>query len=124
MAAKKTKASKVGEPETDAGDLEVGSNGDAILTLSEKELNLIVNQVKLIGDKTRARILLLVNGERNVNEIGALIKQSQPAISHHLALLRHGGMVEATRHGKTNHYHLSEKAQKAVSFLKGFLETE
>jgi len=36
------------------------------------------------------------------------VKQSQPATSHHLALLRHGGIIAPRRQGKNNSYALTD----------------
>ena len=36
------------------------------------------------------------------------LSQSQPAVSHHLALLRHGGIIAPRRQGKNNFYGLTE----------------
>ena len=47
--------------------------------------------------------MLLSEKERNVSELCAdLGTQSQPAVSHHLALLRHGRLIEPRRSGKHN----------------------
>src|SRR4051812_8533613 len=59
--------------------------------------------LKQDSDPTRLQILLmLAEGERHVGAIcDALGDQSQPAVSHHLALLRHGSIVTPRREGKT-----------------------
>jgi len=65
---------------------------------------------RLLGDRTRLRIVLLLAGGRelNVNQIcRALGGMSQPAVSHHLALLRIAGFVAIQREGKFNYYSLS-----------------
>jgi DNA-binding transcriptional ArsR family regulator len=66
--------------------------------------------LKQVSDPTRLQILLLLNEkERNVSELcGDLGSQSQPAVSHHLALLRHGRLIEPRRDGKHNYYGLTE----------------
>src|SRR5437660_848718 len=47
--------------------------------------------LKQVSDPTRLRIILmLAEGERHVGAISEVVDQSQPAVSHHLALLRHG----------------------------------
>jgi len=59
--------------------------------------------LRLIADPTRLRILsMLSENEMNVGAICGVLGQNQPAISHHLALLRVGGLVEARREGKNN----------------------
>ena len=61
---------------------------------------------KLLADQCRFRILLDLarNGEKNVSDLCALLDQSQPAVSHHLGLLRIGGLITMRRAGKNNFY--------------------
>jgi ArsR family transcriptional regulator, arsenate/arsenite/antimonite-responsive transcriptional repressor len=69
----------------------------------EKEL---VQVFKLLSDETRLRVLLYLvrEGELHVTALCERLKQSQPAVSHHLALLRVAGVIEARRDGKHNFY--------------------
>jgi ArsR family transcriptional regulator len=69
----------------------------------QKEL---VQVFKLLSDETRLRVLLYLvrEGELHVSGLCARLKQSQPAVSHHLALLRDAGVIEARREGKHNFY--------------------
>src|SRR5207247_5791093 len=66
--------------------------------------------LKQVSDPTRLQVLmLLTEKERNVSELCTdLGTQSQPAVSHHLALLRHGRLIEPRRSGKHNIYGLTE----------------
>lgn len=65
------------------------------------------------SEVTRLQILVLLTaGERNVGDICAQFGQSQPAVSHHLALLRHGRLVEPRRDGKHNFYGLTNEGRK------------
>jgi DNA-binding transcriptional ArsR family regulator len=67
-------------------------------------------QIKQLGDPTRLRVVyILGDGEKNVGEICGMLESSQPAVSHHLALLRHGGIIEPRRQGKNNYYALTDK---------------
>lgn len=65
---------------------------------------------KLIGDQTRLRclILLVTKGELCVCELVDAIRESQPKISRHLALLRDGRVVDARRQGQWIFYRLSD----------------
>jgi len=66
--------------------------------------------LKHVSDPTRLQvILILAEGERHVGALCAQLSQSQPAVSHHLALLRHGGIVAPHRRGKNNFYSLTDK---------------
>ncbi|MFO1020752.1 MAG: metalloregulator ArsR/SmtB family transcription factor [Planctomycetales bacterium] len=69
----------------------------------EKDL---VQVFKLLSDETRLRILmyLIHEGELHVTALCEKLSQSQPAVSHHLALLRVAGLIEARRDGKHNFY--------------------
>lgn len=69
----------------------------------EKEL---VQVFKLLSDETRLRILMYLAraGELHVTALCDKLQQSQPAVSHHLALLRVAGLIEARRDGKHNFY--------------------
>lgn len=71
----------------------------------ELERNL-VQVFKLLSDETRLRVLLYLarEGELHVTALCDRLKQSQPAVSHHLALLRVAGLIEARRDGKHNFY--------------------
>jgi ArsR family transcriptional regulator len=61
---------------------------------------------KLLSDETRLRILLYLaqNHELHVTDLCNRLGQSQPAVSHHLALLRVSGLIESRREGKHNYY--------------------
>jgi ArsR family transcriptional regulator len=74
----------------------------------EKEL---VQVFKLLSDETRLRILLYLGreGELHVTALCDKLGQSQPAVSHHLALLRVAGLIEARRDGKHNFYSVRSK---------------
>jgi ArsR family transcriptional regulator len=71
-----------------------------------KLLNEAANVFTLLSDESRLGILalLLQNGELNVSEICRRLGQPQPAVSHHLALLRVSGAIEARRAGKNIYY--------------------
>jgi ArsR family transcriptional regulator len=63
---------------------------------------------KLLADETRLRILFLLTqrDEFHVRALCEILGQSQPAVSHHLALLRVAGLIEPRREGKHNFYHV------------------
>jgi len=82
----------------------------------------LVQLFKLLADETRVRILhyLMQREELNVRTLCKLLGQSQPAVSHHLALLRVAGLIECRRDGKHNFYHLVPKrAQQYLDLLLG-----
>jgi DNA-binding transcriptional ArsR family regulator len=74
--------------------------------VSEPAVRELAQVFKLLSDETRLRILfyLAQNGELHVTDLCNRLGQSQPAVSHHLALLRVSGLIEARREGKHNFY--------------------
>ena len=66
----------------------------------------LVKVFKLLADETRLKILmyLMREGELHVSALCERLGQSQPAVSHHLALLRVAGMIHSRRDGKHNFY--------------------
>src|SRR5262245_12842294 len=78
------------------------------------EIRRVAELLKQVSDPTRLQVLMLLNEkERNVTELCAdLGTQSQPAVSHHLALLRHGRLIEPRRSGKHNFYALTDAGRE------------
>ena len=68
----------------------------------------LVRFFKLLSDETRLRILfcLYQTEELHVRALCELLKLSQPAVSHHLGMLRNAGIVEPRRDGKHNFYRI------------------
>ncbi|MDB5349895.1 MAG: putative transcriptional regulator [Planctomycetota bacterium] len=86
-----------------------GSNGSILSSMppiSEQAVRDLSQVFKLLSDETRLRILLYLaqSGELHVTDICKRLGQSQPAVSHHLALLRVSGLIESRREGKHNFY--------------------
>lgn len=94
----------------------------AALVASMRPVALIMKQ---IADPTRAAILvLLANGPLNVGQIcESLGGMSQPAVSHHLALLRHGRIISPTRDGKNNYYDLEDDGRRLAEVLKSMAKS-
>lgn len=66
----------------------------------------LVSTFKLLSDETRLRILFYLSHseELHVRALCELLGQSQPAVSHHLALLKGAELIESRREGKHNYY--------------------
>ena len=98
---------------------EPATNGRSALpeltTLGEDTARDLVQLFKLLADETRLRIMyyLMQEDELNVRTFVRLLGQTQPAVSHHLALLRSAGVIELRRDGKHNYYHLVPKRCQA-----------
>ena len=83
----------------------------AIPELSDQLEKDLVQVFKLLSDETRLRVLMYLarEGELHVTALCDKLGQSQPAVSHHLALLRVAGLIEARRDGKHNFYSIRAK---------------
>lgn len=80
----------------------------------------LIEVFKLLSDETRLRVLLLLleTGELNVRSLCERLSQSQPAVSHHLSLLRVAGFIERRREGKSNYYHVvQDKLENVLCLL-------
>ena len=84
--------------------------------ISEDTLHGLCNIFHLLSDKSRLKILLALSreGEMHVSALCELLGESQPvskpasqpAVSHHLTLLRAHHLVDYRRDGKHNFYRL------------------
>jgi DNA-binding transcriptional ArsR family regulator len=75
--------------------------------------------LKQVSDPTRLQIILMLSeGEKHVGALGEHLNQSQPAVSHHLALLRHGGIIAPRRQGKNNFYALTDTGEELARVVK------
>jgi ArsR family transcriptional regulator len=98
------------DPAEDLDDVE--SNGHvvrpALTTLADQRASELAQLFKLLADETRLKIIhyLMQKDELNVRTFCALLAQSQPAVSHHLALLKLAVILDCRRDGKHNFYRL------------------
>jgi DNA-binding transcriptional ArsR family regulator len=78
--------------------------------------------LKHVSDPTRLQvILILAEGEQHVGALCAQLSQSQPAVSHHLALLRHGGIIAPRRQGKNNFYSLTDTGSDLAKVVNSLM---
>jgi ArsR family transcriptional regulator len=79
------------------------------IKISEVTIHRLTDVFKLLADKSRLKIVLALaqDGELHVSALCDLLSQSQPAVSHHLTLMRMVGLVAYRRDGKHNYYHLA-----------------
>jgi ArsR family transcriptional regulator, arsenate/arsenite/antimonite-responsive transcriptional repressor len=91
-----------------AGDVKAEIAPGGQMAVSEELVGNLVQLFKLLSDETRLRILyhLTQRHELHVRALCDLLNESQPAVSHHLALLRVAGLIERRRQGKHNFYGL------------------
>jgi len=76
--------------------------------LQDKLAKDLVRIFKLLSDETRLRILYSLSQaeELHVRALCELLQLSQPAVSHHLGMLRNAGIVDPRRDGKHNYYRI------------------
>ena len=76
---------------------------------------------KALSNSTRAQIIeFLLGGERCVCEMTGPLDQSQPLVSHHLALLRDAGLLRMRNKGARTYYSIDW--ERFDGDLKGFLD--
>jgi ArsR family transcriptional regulator, zinc-responsive transcriptional repressor len=106
----KSPATRPGMPTKKAADLRLKQAQQAAALL------------KQVSDPARLRvILMLTEGERHVGSISEELAMSQPAVSHHLALLRHGRIIVPRRQGKNNFYTLTETGERLAEVVKALI---
>jgi DNA-binding transcriptional ArsR family regulator len=79
------------------------------------EPDLIAKYFRVLGDRTRLRIVELVSdSERSVGELAQLLGVPQPKVSNHLACLRWCGFVTTRREHRTIYYRLADERVGAI----------
>ena len=79
--------------------------GKAGFGASDQDLEQLTSLFRLLSDKTRLNILLLLSdGERNVTALCEALALPQPTVSHHLGLLRMNNIIGSRRAGKQVFY--------------------
>jgi DNA-binding transcriptional ArsR family regulator len=93
------------------------------LPTTPTEAELLAKYFRVLGDRTRLRILaLLAERERSVGELATLLGEPQPKVSNHLASLRWCGFVSTRREHRTIHYRLAdERVSEVVQLARGLL---
>jgi DNA-binding transcriptional ArsR family regulator len=85
------------------------------LPVAPGEADLIAKYFRVLGDRTRFRIVELVSeGERSVGELARLLGEPQPKVSNHLACLRWCGFVTTRREHRTVYYRLADERVAAL----------
>jgi DNA-binding transcriptional ArsR family regulator len=64
------------------------------------DITRVVSLGAAISDGTRLQVLELCDGRLAVGEIAAALNLTSATISHHLAVLERGGLVEVHRRGR------------------------
>jgi DNA-binding transcriptional ArsR family regulator len=75
--------------------------------------------LKQASDPTRLQVItMLARGERHVGSLCEELTQNQPALGHHLALLRHGGIITPSRRGKNQFYRLTVAGERLSQVVR------
>lgn len=84
----------------------ISARSASALKVSERTIYGLKEIFRMLADESRLKILLSLagQGEMHVSALCELLGQSQPAVSHHLTLLRMAGLVGYRRDGKHNFY--------------------
>jgi DNA-binding transcriptional ArsR family regulator len=84
----------------------------------------VASTLKQASEPTRLLILLglLRDGRKHVGALSDSLSQTQPAVSYHLALLRHSGLIEPERRGKNNFYLLTESGERLAGLVAELME--
>jgi ArsR family transcriptional regulator, cadmium/lead-responsive transcriptional repressor len=91
------------------------SNAPFRLPDAPVEADLLAKYFRVLGDRTRLRILELVaDQERSVGELVELLAEPQTKVSNHLGCLRWCGFVATRREHRTIHYRLADERVSAV----------
>jgi DNA-binding transcriptional ArsR family regulator len=124
-----TKPKKVAKPKATPKKVPVAAAPKAVPKATKKaagngvDYQQLAAKFKHISDATRLQVVsMLANGELHVGAMCDELSQSQPAVSHHLALLRHGGIITPRRQGKNNFYGLTTVGEKLVTAINAFGE--
>lgn len=81
----------------------------------EAELQDTAELFRVLGDRTRVRILsLLRQGPLCVNDLAALLGMHQTAVSHQLKVLRHNRLIGYRKNGKMSIYRLADSHVAAL----------
>ena len=82
---------------------------------TQKQMKKIAEFYKALGDESRLKIIqMLTEQEMCVCEIIDKLNMSQPAVSHHLKILKQAGFVTDSREGKWIYYALNYGVFKDV----------
>lgn len=89
--------------------------------MNDDQLDLVFGA---LADRTRRAILArLADGDASVNELTSLFRISQPAVSKHLKVLEHAGLISRTRQGTMRLSRLeAEPLQTASRWLGTYQE--
>jgi DNA-binding transcriptional ArsR family regulator len=94
------------------------ANAPFRLPAAPVEADVLAKYFRVLGDRTRLRILELVaEGECSVGDLAKELGEPQPKVSNHLACLRWCGFVTTRREHRTVYYRLADERVVQVIVL-------
>ena len=89
-----------------------------MLTKSPKQVALLSEQFKALGDPTRLQLMMAVAAGENAEACVCYLTPdtglAQSTVSHHLKLLVDAGLLERSQRGKWAYYSLTSTAKKLL----------
>lgn len=87
--------------------------------ISEAEARRLAELAKAISDPTRLALALALRdgGELCVCDLSWIVGRSEKLVSHHLGLMRRGGMASSRRDGKMVLYELTDHGRALLGAL-------
>lgn len=90
-------------------------NGNAYMELQDRELYILTEFFKMLGDPTRIHLLfLLMEQDACVSDLANRLGLTQSAVSHQLSLLKANKLVRQRRSGKMIFYTLVDDHVRMV----------
>ena len=75
----------------------------------QEDIAIVADLMKQLGDPSRLRIFwILCHVEECVIDIAAMAGMSSSAVSHHLRILKSGGLITSRRAGKEMYYKIAD----------------
>lgn len=82
---------------------------------SHENVDRLANTLSLLGEQLRLQIVVyLLDKKANVSEITEYLSVSQPAVSHHLRLLRAARILKSEKKGKLVYYSINDNHIKNI----------
>ncbi len=86
-----------------------------MVQIDVKELDRILQFLKVLADKSRFRLLaLLSEREYTVKELAEELGLKEPTVSWHLTMLRNNNMVDMRQEGTSHYYRLAQEGVHAL----------
>jgi DNA-binding transcriptional ArsR family regulator len=93
------------------------------LDLKAPDVDVAVATATLLGDRTRASILLMLrDGPHCVCELAAALGERENNVSNHLAKLRDAGLVRAVRHEANARFLYYERVDDQVTLARAAID--